>query len=379
MTHQRPSSSPAVVVTHLRNVPARAAGLWLLRATLIVAATGMVTWLAMPSPVVSLGWHPSPAPPLEGAFANNGRLRTATAVPLPDGATGPEHVVIDEDGSVWASLADGRIMRRSAETWTMVVNTQGRPLGFAHGRGDTADRWFIADAVRGLLSFAPSTGQLEVIASDVEGLPLYWTNAVAVARDGTVFFTSSTSVWAYDKYTEDILDQRPTGRVLRYHPKTGVAVIARDLCFANGVVLLPDESALIVAETGRYRLWRVGLSAELQGVKDVFVHNLPGFPDNLTLSPNNTIWVALAASRKRMLDWVHPYAFIKDPLSTLPPAWRPKPPMGGFVIEFDLQGTPLHSLQDEGGLVIAESTVATQHDGHLWVGTLHGGLFDVAL
>jgi sugar lactone lactonase YvrE len=48
----------------------------------------------------------------------------------------------------------------------------------------------------------------------------------------------------------DILEARPHGRLMSFDPSTGrTAVLARDLYFANGVSVSPDQSSLIYCET----------------------------------------------------------------------------------------------------------------------------------
>ena len=40
-----------------------------------------------------------------------------------------------------------------------------------------------------------------------------------------------------------------------------VRVVARGLSFANGIALAADGQALFVAETGRYRIWKIAADA----------------------------------------------------------------------------------------------------------------------
>ena len=62
----------------------------------------------------------------------------------------------------------------------------------------------------------------------------------------------------------DILEQASTGRILEYDPATkNTRVVAKGLSFANGVALSRDEQTLFVAETGKYRVWKIKV-ADLQ-------------------------------------------------------------------------------------------------------------------
>ena len=50
--------------------------------------------------------------------------------------------------------------------------------------------------------------------------------------------------------------------MLEYDPnKRTTRVVARGLSFANGIALSADEQWLFVAETGRYRVWKIAAAA----------------------------------------------------------------------------------------------------------------------
>ncbi len=342
------------------------------RAAAILVAAVLLTWLALPSPIGSLPWIPSPQPALDGPYRQNALL--ADAVVLHEGdVVGPEDIAFDADFDVnhrvWSGLRDGRIVRFDDDnSTTTVVNTGGRPLGLQFGPDGFL---YVADAKKGLLKVDVEKKTVEVLVDHAEGYAFHCVNDVEIAKDGTLYFTDSSAVWGIDQFTEDILDQRPSGRVLKYDPKTKqTTVLARNLSFANGLALLDDESALIVAETGRYRLWKLWLSGDKRNINEVITENLPGFPDNLQLSPRGTVWVSLFSARKRLLDFVHPYPFLKDATASLPEALRPQPPQWGFVVEINVDGIPIRSLQDPSGDRIPHVSAARERDGQLWLGNL---------
>ncbi len=331
----------------------------------------LLTWLALPSPIGSLAWIPSPAPALDGAYRTNEALVSAERL-YAGSVSGPEDIAFDKDGHAWSGLRDGRIVRlENNGAVTEVLNTGGRPLGLEHGPDGAL---YVADARRGLLRIDLKDPKVEVLVAEAEGVGFHCLNDLEIARDGTIYFSDSSAVWGIDQFTEDVLDQRPSGRVLKYDPiaRGEPLVLARDLAFANGLALSADESQLFIAETGRYRLWRLWLSGDKRNLKEVVTENLPGFPDNLQITPRGTIWVALYATRKRLLDWIHPYPFLKDATASLPNWLRPETPRWGFVIEIDANGVPLRSLQDPSGEHIPHVSAAKEHDGLLWLGSLEG-------
>lgn len=341
----------------------------MLRTVSVLFAALLLTWLALPSPIGSLAWIPSPAPALDGPFRTNDELLSAERV-YEGKVVGAEDFSFDKDGRPWSGLRDGRIVRFERDgTVTEMVNTGGRPLGLEHGPDGTL---YVADARRGLLRIDIATKQIEVMFDKAEGVSFHCINDVELASDGTLYFTDSSAVWGIDQFAEDILDQRPSGRVLKYDPAAGgePLVLARDLEFANGLALSTDETSLFIAETGRYRLWRLWLSGDKKNLKEVVTENLPGFPDNLQATPRGTVWVALYSTRKRLLDWIHPYPFLKDATASLPNWLRPEPPQWGFVIEIDANGVPLRSMQDPSGAHIPHVSAAKEHDGFLWIGDL---------
>ena len=89
-------------------------------------------------------------------------------------------------------------------------------------------------------------------------------------------------------------------------PDGTVTVLRRDLAFANGVVLAPDESFLLVAKTIGYRILKFWLKGPRAGQWVEFVTGTPGFPDNISLSESGLVWVSLPAPRVPALDFLLP-------------------------------------------------------------------------
>ena len=98
---------------------------------------------------------------------------------------------------------------------------------------------------------------MTLLTDSADGLPFAFTDDVAVASDGVVYFTDASSKFGYGDHMLDLLEGRPHGRLLRYDPASkATTVLAQGLYFANGVALAQDESFLVVNETYRYRVMR---------------------------------------------------------------------------------------------------------------------------
>jgi sugar lactone lactonase YvrE len=236
-------------------------------------------------------WRPPAVPAAAPA-----PLPELTVVPV--NGVGPEDVVVD-DGHVFTGLDDGRILRltpdgRRVET---VADTGGRPLGlelYPDGR------LLVCDSRRGLLLVGRETGEIEVLVPRGPGLRLC--NNAAVAADGTVYFTDSSARFDLDHWKADLLEHSGTGRLLRRSPGGAVDVLLSGLHFANGVALAPDESSVVVASTGAYRLDRVELPS---GRHTALVESLPAFPDNIATGSDGLVWVSMASPRLPLLDLAH--------------------------------------------------------------------------
>jgi sugar lactone lactonase YvrE len=326
-----------------------------------------------------------PAPGYQGAHAANARLAGLSLIPLPAGETGPEHVVLGRDGKLYAAVASGRILRMNPdgsapETY---ADTGGRVLGFDF---DAEGRLIAADAVKGLLAIGTDR-HVTVLADKVDGDPIRYADAVVVARNGKIFFSDASGRFApadwggtFEAAVLDIIEQRATGRILEYDPATGkTRVVVRGLSFPNGVALSADEKQLYVAETGRYRIWKVAVdAAELDAragsaQAKVLFDNLPGYPDNLMRGDAGRIWVGMSGPRSAAVDDMAGKPMLRALTLRLPRALWPLPRPYGHVFAFDDSGRIVADLQDPAGSY-PETTGVTETAERLYIQNLHLGV-----
>jgi sugar lactone lactonase YvrE len=309
-------------------------------------------------------WQPPKLPLRSTPKANLPELTV-----LPVHGRGTEDVLISKRGNVYTGVEDGRILRLTADGRRLdtIADTGGRPLGlefFPDGR------LLVCDAQRGLLLADRTTGELETLLA--RGPDLRVCNNAAVAKDGTIYFTDSTSRFDLDHYMADLIEHGGTGRLLRRSPSGEVTVVLDGLQFANGVALAPDESYVVVAQTGSYRLDKVWLTGSRAGSDEALVENLPGFPDNISTGTDGLVWVALASPRNRLLDRAHRMKpVLRKAIWALPEAVRPKEGACVWVRAVDGDtGRTVHEYygkRDDFHMV----TGVREHLGTVYVGSLH--------
>jgi sugar lactone lactonase YvrE len=271
-----------------------------------------------------------------------------------------------------AGLADGRIVSlppdaTDAGQARVLADTGGRPLGMER-HGD--DAFVVCDAKRGLLrveiSPQPSVG---VLCETVDGDRLTLCSNVTVTQDGTIYFTQSSRRFPLERYKADLLEHSASGRVMRH--RDGAADVLLDgLHFANGVVVAPDQQSLIVAETGGYRLVRLWLAGPRAGTSETFVGDLPGFPDNLTITGDGLIWVGMASPRDPLLDWLLPRPpWLRSAMAAAPPSLLPGPKDLAWALAVDQNGEIVHDLRGWGA-GYRMVTAALQDGDRLYLGSL---------
>jgi len=340
----------------------------------ICLALGALYMLVWPVPVDPIAWQAPPAPGYAGPFARNHRLTGLEMLPLGD-THGPETVALDAQGRIHVATHEGWIVRLRAdgsnpEKW---VATSGRPLGL---RFDPAGNLLVADAFRGLLRIAPD-GSIAVLATEADGMPIRYANSVDVTANGRIYFSDATTKFGarqwggtYPASLLDILEHGGHGRLLRYDPEAGQATtVVRGLNFANGVAIAPDQSYVLVSETGAYRILRHWIAGPKQGTSEPLIENLPGFPDNLSTGADGRFWLGLISPRNSLLDRLSGHPFLRTMIQRLPSFVRPQAVPYGHVVAIDGTGHVRASLQDPEG-TYRLTTGATEAADTLYIGSL---------
>ncbi len=351
---------------------------WTLIIVMLTLAAYLILW---PVPVEPVRWQAPVAPGYTGVHAVNNKLAGIQLIDLGDEA-GSEHVALSRDGKLYAAMASGTILRMNPDgtAQEVFVNTGGRVLGFDF---DAAGNLIAADAIKGLLSIGPDRA-ITVLADQVNGDPIRYANAVAVAADGKIYFSDASTRFApahwggtFAASILDIMEQSSTGRVLEYDPAgKKVRIVAKGFSFANGIALSQDEKNLFVNETGRYRVWKIAARADNfditqnSGQAAVLLDNLPGYPDNLMRGLDGKIWLGFAKPRNPVIDAMSDKPFLRKITLRLPRALWPIPKAYGHVIAFSEDGKVIADLQDPAG-AYPETTAVTETHDRLYIQSLH--------
>ena len=312
-------------------------------------------------------WRPPQDVGLRGPFAPNDALALLDVIPLP--GSGAEDVAVDSSGAIYTGTREGYLLRISPDGRSVerLAQTGGRPLGIeVH-----PDGWLVVcDAHRGLLRVNPSTGEITELVTAIDGRPMRFTNNCAVAKDGTIYFSDSSQHFGLEEFKGDLLSHTSSGRLIRRAPDGTITVLLDDLDFANGVALAQDESFVLVAETGGYRVTRLDLAGPEAGRRSVIIDNLPGIPDNMSTGSDGVFWIAMPTARNRLLDLLlsRP-GFLRSAVWSMPERLQPDVTRITWVVGIDGEGDVVHNLQAS-GKDFHYVTGVREHDGRLYLGSL---------
>lgn len=352
---------------------------------LVVILLLLVAYLTLwPVPVDPVQWIPPESQGYVGAHAKNTKLADLQIIPLGK-EEGPEQIVIGKDGKLYITVfSSGKIMRMNQDgsRQEVFVKTGGRVLGFDF---DAAGNIIAADVNNGLLSISPDK-KITVLTNKVNGDPIRYPDAVALAKSGKIYFSDASRRFApkdwggiFQSSTIDILEQRSTGRILEYDPVTrDTRVVAKGFSFANGVALSQDQNWLFVNETGKYRVWKISVKSKDLDIANpgesaqVLFENLPGYPDNLMRGINGKIWVGLIKPRSPALEkmTITTTPFMRKFIMRVPRFLWPVPKPYGHVFAFTEDGKVVADLQDPKGKY-PEITGVTETPDRLYMQSLH--------
>lgn len=333
----------------------------------LIIVAGLAYLLFAPVPITPAAWTPPVAPTLTGQYEQNTRLSPVYRMSLGDSHK-PEDIAFDVQGRLYAGFEDGNIVQLEPNgSFRVFANTQGRPLGMVV---DRTGNLIVADAIKGLLAVNPA-GEIKVLATEADGVKFGCLNDLDIALDGTIYFTEASHKHPMSEHVRDLLEHQPNGRLMALSPQSSrPRTLLKDLYFANGVAVSPDQTFVLVAETGKYRVRRYWVKEPKTGMADMFIENLPGFPDGISSNGRDKFWLALVAPRQAFFDKILPYPFVRKIVFRLPKVLQPAPERYSFVIGIDPQGRIVENLQNGPPDCYAQIANVVEYNGQLYFGSI---------
>uniref|UniRef100_A0A6A7G9R0 Gluconolactonase n=1 Tax=Hirondellea gigas TaxID=1518452 RepID=A0A6A7G9R0_9CRUS len=291
---------------------------------------------------------------------------------------GPETIVFNADGTMLAPTWDGWIMKISLDgTHEKWAYTGGRPLG---GKFDSNGDLIISVSGVGLCQINYMTRQVTILVSSIDGQLMELVDDLDIASDGKVYFSDATTISTPTDYKHfqdllytsvlNYLEGTKTGRLLVYDPATGkTTVLLENLFFANGVTLSQDEDFVLVAETFELLITRYWIKGPKAGTSDVFIENLPGYPDGISRGSDGGFFIAIPSPVIPTALHLRSYPILRSLMLKLPRFVQPAPLDYGHVVKVSADGKSISSLHDPSGDVISHIASITEHKGHLYFGS----------
>ena len=236
------------------------------------------------------------------------------------GAQRPEDVVVSRDGRVWLSDPESAAAEALPDgTLNRVGNAGGSPNGI---NMDAEGRIVIAN-VGGLETpggrgpvqrLDVDTGAIEVLADQIDGIPLVSSNYPHVDSQGRIWVTHSTSRSGGGAFSGD-----PDGFLFRIETDGSLTMLATEISFANGVTLDPQEENAYVCSTLGCHVLRFPINADgTLGEREVYGPQLGktvadleamrplspqqrgelGLTDGCGFDQEGNLWVTLPMSNK---------------------------------------------------------------------------------
>jgi len=339
---------------------------------LAIAILYLLLW---PVPVAPVAWDAPINKGLVDPFGPDDRLKYARAIDLGE-FHGPEDLTSGHDGRLYATTTGGKVLQIDGYgNVTEFADVGGRALGI---ETDSDGSFIVANAYFGLQRIS-ADGSVETLLSEVDGRPLAYADDLAIAANGTVYFSEASTKFGaiqsggtYEGSLLDIMEHGGHGQVIEYNPETGIArVIVDGLNFANGVAISDDQTFLLISDLGSYRILKHWLQGPGAGTTEVLIDNLPAFADNINNGLNGRFWIGMIAPRSKLLDDLSDKPFLRKVVQRLPTRFRPKAEPYSHVIAINGDGEVLMNLQDPAARFSSLTGVLETRDS-LYLTTLFG-------
>lgn len=288
----------------------------LLLGILLLFVGSLLYFLFYPVDFEPVAFTPPSNPGFRGSYIANQDLDQMEFL-LKELGFGPEDIAMGPDSMFYTGFSDGRIVKFSArgELIATIGNTLGRPLGM---KFDKSGMLIIADEYKGLISM-DEFGTVTLLTDEVAGTKIHFADDLDIAENGIIYFSDASQRNHSDEILTEFWELQPTGRLLSYNPATKETRLELSgLRFANGVALGPGDEYLLLTETVGMQIMKYWLKGPKKGQAEVFVNELPGYPDNINYNGEGIFWVALTGARNQAFEDLYESPFIRKIISRLP-------------------------------------------------------------
>jgi sugar lactone lactonase YvrE len=223
----------------------------------------------------------------------------------------------------------------------------------------------------GLISISPQKKVTILANKDEKGNTFFIPNGMDIDSKENIYFTNTSSESPYTiKYGRKlILEMKPNGGLYHYNPATKeIKTMIDGTYFGNGVVISKDESFLLMVETTKYRILKYWLKGEKAGKTEIFIDNLHGFPNGISVREDGTFWLGFTTKRNDALDKIHPKPSMKKFVYGLPKCLQPKEDKFGMVMHISENGVILNTFFDTTGISMPEAGSVKEEKGFLYMG-----------
>ena len=153
-----------------------------------------------------------------------------------------------------------------------------------------------------------------------------------------------------------------------YKPRSSKLAQIDGAYFGNGVVVSKDQKYLLMVETTKYRVLKYWLSGEKAGQTEIFIDNLAGFPNGISIREDGSYWLGFSTKRNEALDNIHPKTRMKKFVFGLPEFMQPKAEPFGMIMNLSKEGEILKTLFDTQGAILSEAGAVKEFNGCLYIG-----------
>jgi hypothetical protein len=235
-------------------------------------------------------------PPMDGALRPNTALDDGAAELLE--ATAPDNLTAGGGHVFYSSGSD--LLRLPAYS-------EGRPAAVARFDAPVSA---LACSADGAIAIALDDGRILLKGGTLDGKALAPADfgglacptALAFADTGTLLVCQGSSAHRPSDWVVDLMSKNASGSLWRVDLAAGRAnKLAGELAFPYGVLPNVGDGGIVVAESWRHRLVRIGRDV---GAIEPVLTKLPGYPARLAAGADGGAWLCLFAPRNRLIEFV---------------------------------------------------------------------------